>query len=82
MSANYEVPIDDEDESDIRQVAVLNSLKHFLLENDLGAFIDIIERLDKNFSLEKLRSYNDVQIRGFFSTNANEKSDENVTKLI
>lgn len=82
LSANFEAPIDDEDENEIRQVASLNTLKQFMLENDLQVLISILDRLKHDISLEELRRYSDDWIRQFFHANAEEVPDEIISKLI
>lgn len=82
LSANFEAPIDDEDENDIRQLASLNTLKHFLQENDLHVLVNVMDRLRHDISLEELKRYNDDWVRQFFHANAEEVPDETIDKLI
>lgn len=51
LSANFETPIDNEDENEIRCLAAKNTLKRFLQVNNLQVFVEIVERF-KDLTLD------------------------------
>ena len=69
LSANFETPVDNEDENEIRRLAASNSLKNFLQVNNLVVFQTIVDRY-KDLTLEQLKAYSEAEIRHFCQMNA------------
>ena len=84
LSANFEAPIDiedEDDEDDIRQFAAFNSLRHFLQQNDLHVFLHAVDSLHQ-VSLDDLKRYDESQIRQFFAAHAGEDGEDNLSRLV
>lgn len=70
LSANFEAPIDNEDEDDIRKVADKNTLKRFLQENNLQEVMKVIESCRDSVTLASLKHFSEQQIHQFFQESA------------
>ena len=82
LSANFEAPIDNEDEDDIRKVADKNTLKRFLQDNNLQDVMRVIESRRDSVTLSSLKHLSEQQIHQFFQESApNKVSAEQVTEL-
>ena len=82
LSANFEAPIDNEDEDDIRKVADKNTLKRFLQDNSLLEVMRVIESRSDSVTLASLKRFTEPQIHQFFQESApSQISAEKVTEL-
>ena len=70
LSANFEAPIDNEDEDDIRKVADKNTLKRFLQDNNLQDIMRVIETRRDSVTLSSLKHLTEQQINQFFQESA------------
>ena len=70
LSANFEAPIDNEDEDDIRKVADKNTLKRFLQDNNLQDIMRVIETRRDSVTLSSLKHLSEQQIHQFFQESA------------
>ena len=82
LSANFEAPIDNEDEDDIRKVADKNTLKRFLQDNSLQDVTRVVESHKDLVTLASLKRLNEPQIHEFFQESApGQVSTDKVTEL-
>ena len=82
LSANFEAPIDNEDEDDIRKVADKNTLKRFMQDNSLLDVMRVIESRRDSVTLASLKRLTEPQIHHFFQESAPcQISAEKVTEL-
>ena len=85
LSANFDAPIDYEDEIEIRQVAQMNELKQFLEANKLEGILSVVSKMRSYMlSLQELRGCSEAEIRDFFGQHADGAlvSEEEISRLV